>query len=148
VKASFDQNFADEGTEHAKIYLAYLAAECKTNLDKTMWQEATATAHDLRAGLPGSLYFLLCEWLDMPLPSREGTDVDRVYIFRGKRLTAGIRSEYATAEGRKRNRALYLHRLESHPIKEDAMLAFVSEMRALFDSADLSEDVVLAKGYF
>ncbi len=148
VKASFDERFADRSTAQEKIYLAYIAAECKTNLDKTMWQEATATSHDLRVGLPGSRYFLLCEWLDMPVPSREGTDIHMVFIFRGKRLTSNIRSAFATATGRRKQRDWYATRLHGHPIKEEAMLAFVNEMRAIFDSTYLSEGDVLNKGYF
>jgi len=148
LKASFDERFADRSTAQETIYLAYIAAECKTNLDKTMWQEATATSHDLRVGLPGSRYFLLCEWLDMPVPSREGTDIHKVFIFRGKRLTSNARSGFGTAAGRQKRRDWYEARLRNHPIKEDAMLAFVNEMRAIFDSTYLSEDDVLNQGYF
>ena len=148
VKASFDQHFAASGTAEERIYLAYIAAECKTNLDKSMWQEATATAHDLRVGLPGSRYFLLCEWLDMPVPSREGTDIHTVYIFRGKRLTSNVREGFATAEGRQKGRDSYLKRLRSYPIKDEVMLAFVHEMQAIIERPSLSEEDVLARGYF
>jgi hypothetical protein len=45
--------------------LGYVCAECKTNLDKTMFQEAVATSRDLKIAVPNSLYFLICEFLDM-----------------------------------------------------------------------------------
>lgn len=148
IKASFDSLFEGRNTTYKRIYLAYIAAECKTNLDKTMWQEAVATSHDLRIGLPGSRYFLLCEWLDMPVPSREGTDIHRAFIFRGKRLTANIRSRFAIAQGRSQHREWYAARLKQYPIRADAMLAFVIEMRTIFANSNLSEDEVLGRGYF
>lgn len=46
LKASNDHEFKD-GTQ-ARTHLAYVAAEIKTNPDKTMFQEAAATANDLR----------------------------------------------------------------------------------------------------
>jgi hypothetical protein len=63
LKASHSPDFADAVEE--ATHLAYVAAECKTNLDKTMFQEACATARDLKATIPGAKYLLLCEWLDM-----------------------------------------------------------------------------------
>lgn len=49
----------------AETHIAYVAAECKTNLDKTMFQEAAATALDVKSAVPGANYYLLCEWLDI-----------------------------------------------------------------------------------
>jgi Bpu10I restriction endonuclease len=43
LRASFDPSFETEDPPKT-MYLAYVAAECKTNLDKTMFQEAVATA--------------------------------------------------------------------------------------------------------
>lgn len=42
-------------------HLGYVCAECKTNLDKTMFQEVVATSRDLKIAVPSSLYFLVCE---------------------------------------------------------------------------------------
>ncbi len=63
LKSSFNLNLSDGKNESTNI--AYVVAECKTNLDKTMFQEATATAHDIKTSVPGARYFLLCDWLDM-----------------------------------------------------------------------------------
>jgi hypothetical protein len=42
-----------------------VVSECKTNLDKTMFQGACATAHDVKSSVSGARYYLLAEWLDM-----------------------------------------------------------------------------------
>src|SRR5208283_200181 len=60
----------------------YVAAEIKTNLDKTMFQEACATAHDVKTAVPGAKYYLLCEWLDMTPLSTAPTDIDEALILR------------------------------------------------------------------
>ena len=41
--------------------LGYVMAELKTNLDKTMYQEASATAHDIKLAVTGAKYYLLCD---------------------------------------------------------------------------------------
>lgn len=46
IKASHNQNFNDSVVDEANI--AYITAECKTNLDKTMFQEGAATAFDVK----------------------------------------------------------------------------------------------------
>jgi hypothetical protein len=46
LKASHYPNFEEQVS--VSTNLAYIAAECKTNLDKTMFQEASATARDLK----------------------------------------------------------------------------------------------------
>ncbi|XZO04042.1 MAG: Bpu10I family restriction endonuclease [Microcoleus sp.] len=65
LKASHNQDFKESTSREANI--AYVAAECKTNLDKTMFQEGAATALYVKSSVPGAKYFLLCEWLDMSL---------------------------------------------------------------------------------
>jgi DNA modification methylase len=58
MMTSFDKNF--EEAERIEAHLGYVCAECKTNLDKTMFQEAVATSRDLKMAVPASLYFLVC----------------------------------------------------------------------------------------
>ena len=60
LRSSFHPNH-EEAVDHLEVNLGYLNAECKTNLDKTMFQEACATAHDVKAAVPGSKYVLLCD---------------------------------------------------------------------------------------
>jgi hypothetical protein len=64
-KFSSDPAFADRHTQSGTLTLAVLAAECKVNLDKTMFQEAAGTAARLKQGCPMSRYYLLVEYLDM-----------------------------------------------------------------------------------
>jgi len=73
MMTSFDRNFED--AERIEAHLGYVCAECKTNLDKTMFQEAVATSRDLKMAVPASLYFLVCEFLDMTPVSITSTHI-------------------------------------------------------------------------
>ena len=59
LKASHSSDFHNSANHESNI--AYIAAEIKTNLDKTMFQEAASTAQDVRVSVPGAKYFLLVE---------------------------------------------------------------------------------------
>ena len=121
IKSSHDSQFRQ--TDAVEIYLGYVIAECKTNLDKTMFQEATATAHDVKSALPGSKYFLLCEWLDMTPVSTAPTDIDEVLILRkAKRISSNIRNVFNTFEGRKGKAEWYKNFLMSNPFSNDALI--------------------------
>ncbi|HRF93977.1 MAG TPA: Bpu10I family restriction endonuclease, partial [Aggregatilineales bacterium] len=90
LQASHFSDWRDSITHQTQI--AYLAMECKTNLDKTMFQEASATASDLKLSVPSAKYYLLCEWLDMTPISSSTTAIDEVLILRkAKRLPSNIR---------------------------------------------------------
>jgi hypothetical protein len=81
-----------------KTNIAYLACECKTNLDKTMFQEASASALDLKSTVPTAKYILLCEWLDMTPINSSTTAIDEIIILRkAKRIGAGDRQSYSSA---------------------------------------------------
>ncbi|MGI8911163.1 MAG: Bpu10I family restriction endonuclease [Rubrobacteraceae bacterium] len=148
LQASFDERFPPEDTVAHKIHLAFVAAECKTNLDKTMFQEAIATAHDLKLAVPGSRYYVLCEWLDMTPISTTPTDIDEVIILRGRRIPANRRSRFAGSESRREQREWYESFLADNPIRSSSVLRFVEHLRILFDSTQLGEDDVLGRGYF
>ena len=49
LKASHDATFSGPATVTKETHIGFVVAECKTNLDKTMFQEACATAHDVKA---------------------------------------------------------------------------------------------------
>lgn len=90
MMTSFDRDFED--AERIEAHLGYVCAECKTNLDKTMFQEAVATSRDLKMAVPSSLYFLVCEFLDMTSVSITSTHIDDVLIVRkAKRMSSNIR---------------------------------------------------------
>ena len=46
-----------------------------------MFQEAAATALDIKTAIPGAAYYLLCEWLDMTPISTSTTAVDEIIIL-------------------------------------------------------------------
>jgi hypothetical protein len=78
-------HLASGATQTTTMHLASVAMEIKTSLDKTMFQEACATAADLRRLLPDAKYVVVCEWLDMlPIPTAS-TAISKVYILRGRR---------------------------------------------------------------
>ena len=93
VRASHQSDFRDAAI--AETNIAYVASEIKTNLDKTMFQEATATALDTKTVVPGAKYYLLCEWLDMTPISTASTAIDEILILRrAKRLSSSIRRSF------------------------------------------------------
>ncbi|HQQ00382.1 MAG TPA: Bpu10I family restriction endonuclease [bacterium] len=148
LRASFDPEHRT-GVDRLEANLGYLCAECKTNLDKTMFQEACATAHDVKTAVPGAKYLLLCEWLDMTPISTAGTDVDEVLILRkAKRLGSQVRSAFATQTGRLSRREEYAAYLTAHPFAPDVFERFLSHLRALVENRAPEEGDALARGYF
>jgi hypothetical protein len=147
LRTSYDANFSEAETKDC--YLAYVAAECKTNLDKTMFQEAVATAHDVKSALVGARYFLLCEWLDMTPQSISATDIDDVLILRkAKRISSSIRKSFSAAADRHRDRQVFVDFLNAHPFAADVFERFVSHVAALLSVTDPAEQDVLDRGYF
>jgi len=148
LKASFDREF-QQGTELMSTCIGYLCAECKTNLDKTMFQEAVATAHDVKTAVPGAKYLLLCEWLDMTPISPAGTDIDEVLILRkAKRVRAQIRAKFGNMQGRMAARNDYEKFLVKNPFAIDVFDRLLTHIRTLVENKDPDERDVLSKGYF
>lgn len=148
LRASFDSDHS-VGVDQLEADLGYLCAECKTNLDKTMFQEACATAHDLKTAVPGAKYLLLCEWLDMTPISTAGTDIDEVLILRkAKRLGSQVRSTFSTHAGRASSREEYETYLKENPFAPIVFERFLSHVRALLEDRDPDERDALERGYF
>ncbi|MEC4990081.1 MAG: Bpu10I family restriction endonuclease [Oscillatoria sp. PMC 1068.18] len=147
LKSSHSLNFEQEVV--AKTNLAYLVVECKTNLDKTMFQEGCATARDLKSAVPGAKYYLLCEWLDMTPISTAPTNIDQVIILRkAKRISSHIRKEFSTFPGRQKNREFYLKYLKSNPLRVEMFERLIYNIRSLLNPESPSEEDVLSLGYF
>lgn len=147
LKASHFADFSDAHT--CDFFIAYVAAECKTNLDKTMFQEACATAHDVKSSVAGARYFLLCEWLDMTPQSTAATDIDEVLILRQcKRLGSQERGKFGTVASRAENRSRYADFLDASPFSEKVLTRFVEHIYSMIAPVDLVEDDVLGDGYF
>ncbi len=145
ISASHRQDFQDSVTSETNI--AYVATEIKTNLDKTMFQEATATALDVKSVAPATRYYLLCEWLDMTPISTTNTAIDEILILRrAKRISSNVRSAFSTAEGRRRNRSSYAAYLTEQPLDPEPFSRYISHIRRLI--SDDTEETVLARGFF
>ena len=131
----------------AETNLAYVATEIKTNLDKTMFQEATATALDVKSVAPGTRYYLLCEWLDMTPISTTNTAIDEIIILRrAKRIQSNVRNAFATSDGRRRNKSFYIGYLTEHPLEPESFVRYLSHIRRLI--SDDTEETVLSRGFF
>lgn len=139
-----------EDSYSADIAVSYFATEIKTNLDKTMFQEAAQTAGELKRAVSGSKYVLLCEYLDMKPINTKLTPIDEVIVLRkAKRLASNVREHFSTAAGRKKARAKYLEHLDRTALKVECFARFVEHLNECFptERAD-QEDVVLDRGYF
>ncbi len=147
IKTAHTQDFSDAVSK--ETYLGYITAECKTNLDKTMFQEATATAHDVKPAVPGAKYFLLCEWLDMTPISTAPTDIDEVLIMRkAKRVSSNVRKNFSSVQGRTQAREDYACFLKENPFRPEVFIRFVNHIIGVLVDEDPSEEDVLDKGFF
>ncbi len=145
IQASHESDFTEGVLDEANI--AYVASEIKTNLDKTMFQEAAATALDVKTIVPGAKYYLLCEWLDMTPISTTFTAIDEILILRrSKRLSSSIRASFSTPEGRRGNRDLYVNHLRENSFSTDIFQRFLDHIYQLLVRED--EDNVVPRGYF
>jgi hypothetical protein len=127
LRASHEADFTTFVTKQTN--LAYVAVECKTNLDKTMFQEAVATALDLKTGLPAAKYYLLCEWSDMTPISSSTTAIDEVIILRkAKRLPSHVRNHFSTLEGRRTYRNFYEDYLREHPFAPEMLARLINHL--------------------
>ena len=147
LKTAFDSGF--HNYKLLESHLGYVCAECKTNLDKTMFQEAVATSRDLKIAVPASLYFLVCEFLDMMPVSIISTQIDDVLIVRkNKRLPANIRQQYKTPESRKKYRQSYADFLDSSKYYPDVFQRMINKIQILIDDTAPEIDKILKRGHF
>lgn len=138
-KFSTDQTFNEDTTIDGKLFLAVLAAECKVNYDKTMFQECAGTAARLKQGCPISKYYALVEYLDMQPEDTRLTNIDNVFLLRKcKRLPYEKRSIYEDV--RKQH--------IDHPISVDVMKLFVEEMQNFINATWYDPDAALVRGSF
>lgn len=126
-------------TTQGSLVLAVLAAECKVNLDKTMFQEAAGTATRFKQGCPISRYFVLAEYLDMEPEDCRLTDVDNVFLLRhARRLPFEKRSVVEEVERQHKD----------YPIDPEVMWRFVEAIQAFVDAAWYDPEQALRRGSF
>jgi hypothetical protein len=147
IMTSFNRDF--QNAEFLETHLSYVCVECKTNLDKTMFQEAVATSRDLKIAVPSSLYFLVCEFLDMTPVSITSTNIDDVLIVRkAKRMSANVRQEYRNANERNLHREEYVKFLEYSTYHADVFQRMVDKIQKIADDTNPETEKVLMRGYF
>jgi hypothetical protein len=138
-KFSSDTNFSPLKTIDGKMFLAVLAAECKVNYDKTMFQECAGTASRLKQGCPISKYYALVEYLDMQPEDVRLTDINNVFLLRkAKRLPFEKRSILAEVKAQHRN----------FPIAFDVMQMFVKEIQEFVNATWYDPNEALRRGSF
>lgn len=130
--------------------VAYFAAEIKTNLDKTMFQEASQTANELKIAVTGSKYLLLCEYLDMTPINTKLTAIDEVVILRqAKRLSSNIRKNFDTVKGRQSYAGEYEKFLDQNPLSVTSFKRLITHLNEAFPaSLEVDQSAVLKRGYF
>lgn len=149
IRTSHSAGFEQGQYETVATNIAYIAAECKTNLDKTMFQEVCATVRDTMFAVSGAHYFLLCEWLDMRPLSTASTDIDEVILLRkAKRMNSNVRDAYAKAANRKASRKQFVEFLEKRPFRVESFKRFVNQIESLIKNEAPDETSVLERGYF
>ena len=147
LKSSHFPDYRD--STEARTGLAYLAAEIKTNLDKTMFQEASATARDLKLALPNSKYLLLAEWLDMTPINTSVTAIEEVIVLRkAKRIGADVRRHFATVAGRTTSRTHVRDYIARHPLDAHSFERFLSYVDRVLGDRDANESDILKRGWF
>lgn len=147
IKTSHYDDFRDSISLTSNI--AYVAAECKTNLDKTMFQEGAATALDVKNSVPGAKYFLICEWLDMTPISSSLTAIDEILILRkAKRISSNIRSQFSNYKNRLKHRDYFINYLEKYPFATDVFARFLNQIEKVIGKSELKIEDVLNRGYF
>ncbi len=138
-KFSSDSGFTAPKTVDGKFYLAVLAAECKINYDKTMFQECAGTASRLKQGCPIAKYYALVEYLDMQPEDTRLTEIDNVFLLRkAKRLPFEKRSVLAEVKAQHRD----------NPISSDVIGKFTHEIQKFVDATWYNPDEALQRGLF
>lgn len=132
---AFNRNTSSDG----ELVMAVLAAECKVNLDKTMFQEAAGTAARLKQGCPVARYFVLVEYLDMTPEDCRLTSIDNVFILRKTRRLP--------FEKRDNIKEVQLQR-NQFPIDDTVVLKFVWEIQNFVNSILYDPDEAIKRGSF
>jgi len=138
-KFSTNKEFSNENTTDGSLLLAVLAAECKINLDKTMFQEASGTANRFKQGCPMARYYILNEYLDMIPEDTRLTSIDNVFLLRHvNRLPYGKRDIVEE---------VWRQRVD-HPIDHKVIWNFVQEIQNFIDVVWYDPEEALIRGSF
>lgn len=138
-KFSPNESFTVKDTTTGSLTLAILAAECKVNLDKTMFQEAAGTAERLKHGCPVAKYFVLVEYLDMEPEDCRLTKIDNVFLLRhARRLPFEKRNIVEEVE----------RQHKEFPIDPEVVWKFVQEIQTFVSMTWYEPEKALERGSF
>lgn len=138
-KFSTVSSFRNENTAEGSLVLAVLAAECKANLDKTMFQEAAGTATRLKQGCPIARYYVLVEYLDMIPEDCRLTAIDNVFLLRHvRRLPFEKRNIVEEVE----------RQHKEFPIDSNVIWMFVQEIQNFVHAIWYDPEEALKRGSF
>ena len=138
-KFSAASSFRNANTAEGAMVLAVLAAECKINLDKTMFQEAAGTAARLKQGCPIARYYVLIEYLDMIAEDSRLTAIDNVYLLRHvRRLPFEKRNILEEVE----------RQHKEFPIDSNVVWKFPQEIQNFIDAIWYDPEEALRRGSF
>ena len=74
-----------DGTEH-KIFIPLVCIECKTYLDKTMYEGSVATAAKIKNGNPHCLFLIVTETYEVASDvDISSSQIDNIYVLRKQR---------------------------------------------------------------
>jgi len=141
INYSFTSGVTHEGpnAQLGSFAIAAMAAECKVNLDKTMFQEAAGTAARLKQGCPFAKYYVIVEYLDMTPEDVRLTAIDNVFLIRkAKRLPFEKRNDVTSVRAQRKN----------HPISPDIVWKIVEEIQTTVSAVWYDPAEVLRRGSF
>lgn len=91
IGASVKATMLCKGETEAEIYdwdIPAIAIECKTYLDKTMLQDVSTAAEQLKQKNPNAMYIVIAEWLKLTESvNLKKYKIDQIYILRKQKNT-------------------------------------------------------------
>ncbi len=91
IGVKLDARFRCSGTEadqHEVWDIPAVAVECKTYLDKTMLQDASTAAEQLKHRNPSAMYIVVAEWLKLTESvNLRKFKIDQIYVLRKQKNT-------------------------------------------------------------
>ena len=127
---------AGQTGEQSDIWdLPAVAIECKTYLDKTMLQDASTAAEQLKHRNPNALYIVVAEWLKLTeAVNLRKFKIDQIYVLRKQKNTD---REYR-----------YLEDYQKNPLYEDVIIHLFETVRTFLTSSwEGGRNYGLQKGY-
>lgn len=147
AQVCYQDDFVDAAKYTLKIPL--VAVECKTYIDKTMFQESVATANRMKQLCPQSRYFVLAEWLAMQPVDTSHTGIDCVFIARkAKRFRDQFNGSLNTYKGRQEKRQEYLDLLDENKLEPMVFLKLIQSIKPALTNYVQDADTVLERGHF